>query len=416
MSKLLWRAALYGAVAVLPSVHASAQALTDLTAFNIKDGANPHGSLIADSKGNLYGTTLDGGAFKDGTVFELSPPAAGQTAWTETVLLSFNGTKTGEYPYGSLIADSAGNLYGTAEGGGAGGCGVVFELSPPAAGKTAWTETVLFSFNLNDGNAPEGSLIADSEGNLYGTTVEGGVPRGGVVFELSPPAAGQTAWTETVLYSFEASTGAEPSGSLLADSAGNLYGMTTAGGTFFDGIVFEISPPAAGQTAWTETVLTEFGGKNGSHPYGSLIADRQGNLYGTTTDGGTTARGKVSTRGTVFELTPPEAGQTAWTETILTSFDGTDGTVPEGSLIADSEGNLYGTTEAGGPFKHGTVFELTPPPAGQTAWTESVLASFNKTDGEGPIGSLIADGEGNLYGTTTDGGADHHGTVFKLMP
>jgi uncharacterized repeat protein (TIGR03803 family) len=344
------------ALAALCGYGGTAQAapkLKVLFSFTNQKGGSPEAGLISDGAGNLYGTTYQGGASYDGVVFELRPPAAGKTAWTETVLQSFNVTN-GQYPEAGLIADGAGNLYGTTFFGGANSDGEVFELSPPAAGRKAWTETVLFSFNSTDGLAPFAGLVADGAGNLYGTTPYGGVNGDGVVFELSPPAAGKTAWTETVLQSFNGTDGAGPEGGLIADGAGNLYGTTTGGGANSVGVVFELSPPAAGKTAWTETVLQSLNGTNGAKPQAGLIADSAGNLYGTTYTGG------ASNDGVVFELSPPAAGKTAWTETVLQSFNVTNGQYPEAGLIADGAGNLYGTTLLGGKHGEGVVFKLTP--------------------------------------------------------
>ena len=287
----------------------------------------------------------------------------------------------GARPQAGLIFDAAGNLYGTTFYGGSlscdrpSACGTVFELSPPAAGRTAWTEMVLHSFiNYTDGARPAAGLIFDAAGNLYGTTYEAGVSHYGTVFELSPPAAGRTAWTETVLHSFAGAGGAVPAAGLIFDSGGHLYGTTYVGGVSDYGTVFELSPPTAGRTAWTETVLHRFAGTDGTNPVAGLIFDAAGNLYGTTLGGG------VSDYGTVFELSPPAAGRTAWTETVLHSFAGTDGANPAAGLIFDAAGNLYGTAAWGGnpacplpppplasgglePFRGcGTMFELTPPP------------------------------------------------------
>ena len=225
---------------------------------------------------------------------------------------------------------------------------------------------------------------------------------------IDPPGAGQGGWTETVLQSFDGADGKNPYGRLLADGAGHLYGTTWAGGKRDGGVVFELSPPAAGQTAWTETVLLSFDGTDGEGPYAGLLADGAGDLYGTTGTGG--ANGD----GVVFELTPPAAGQTAWTETVLQSFDGADGAYSYAGLLADGAGDLYGTTYAGGANNEGVVFELSPPKAPHTAWAERVLQSFDGADGETLIGGLIADRAGALYGTTQQGGANDEGVVFEL--
>jgi uncharacterized repeat protein (TIGR03803 family) len=417
MVRLSWRTGIFVAIAVLPPAQASAEKLNVITSFSGNNGATPRGSLVTDAAGNFYGTTYGGGGgSSNGTVFELTPPEPGQTNWTETVLIAFKANK-GENPSGSLIADSAGNFYGTTMNGGTSGYGTAFEVMPPAAGQTTWTENVLTAFNNTNGAYPMGSLVADNAGNLYGTTSGGGDTQSctggcGTVFKLAPPGAGKKAWTETVLIAFNGANGDGPQGDLIIDGAGNLYGMTELGGANGFGTVFKLAPPAAGQTAWTETILSSFGGNDGEFPRGSLIADQAGNLYGETTQGG------VNAYGTVFELAPPAAGQTAWTFTVLNAFNGSDGANAHGSLIADGAGNFYGTTFSGGAHNIGTVFKLAPPAAGQTAWTETVLTAFVRKNGQYPAGSLIADSAGNLYGTAEYGGASkcHCGTVFEITP
>ncbi len=385
------------------STGAAAQALTTLHSFGGSDGAGPSAGLIADAAGNLYGTTADGGATTIcvptgcGTVFELTPTE------TLTVLHSFAVFGDGGVPLAGLIADAAGNLYGTTANGGASSRGTVFELTPTGAALT-----VLHSFSStgSDGANPSAGLIADAAGNLYGTTAFGGAgtncPSGcGTVFKLMPTG------TLTVLHSFGGSDGANPSAGLIADAAGNLYGTTADGGAGTNcpsgcGTVFELTPTG------TLTVLHSFTFSDGANPFAGLIADAVGNLYGTTISGG------VSGRGTVFELTP------TGTLTVLHSFTGSDGGFPSAGLIADATGNLYGTTSEGGAsancsvFGCGTVFKLTP------TGTLTVLHSFAGSDGETPSAGLIADAAGNLYGTTQYGGASTNcgasgcGTVFKL--
>ncbi len=370
-----------------------------LYSFGTKNGAHPEAGLVFDAAGNLYGTTIGGGAsHKKGTVFELTPQAGG--GWTEKVLHSFNGTD-GATPYAGLIFDAAGNLYGTTENLSTKNGGSVFELTPQAGG--SWTEKVLYSFNIN---GPHSGLIFDAAGNLYGTDGRGGTYGIGTVFELTPQAGG--GWTEQVLYTFNgtATDGASPYAGLISDAAGNLYGTTLEGGDSW-GTVFELTPQAGG--GWTEQVLHSFNAFNGTDgflPYAGLIFDAAGNLYGTTSGGGTFGGG------TVFELTPQSGG--GWTEQVLYSFNqnGTDGYTPEAGVIFDAAGNLYGTTYWGGTYDHGTVFELTAQAGG--GWTEQVLHSFNGTDGSHPNAGLIFDGVGNLYGTTSAGGTYDNGTVFEL--
>jgi uncharacterized repeat protein (TIGR03803 family) len=378
-----------------------------LCSFSNVRGANPAGALIADGAGGLYGTTFKGGATGNGVVFELAPAAA-KTAWTETVLFSFNGAN-GDQPFARLLADGAGDLYGTTSKGGSDNDGVVFELASPTAGKTAWAETVLLSFNGANGSLPSTGLTADGEGDLFGTTLGGGANGLGVVFELIPPLVGGRAWTQRILVSFTGANGLFPAGDLITDRAGNLYGTTEGGGANNNGLVFELSPPLAGGSAWTETVLFSFDKDDGEFPVGGLITDRAGNLYGVTQGGG------ANSDGVVFELSPAGPGKTAWTETVLHSFNAINAGNPSGALTADGAGNLYGTTRLGGVNDGGVVFELTPPKSGKAAWTETVVQSFSGPNGHGPQAGVIADGAGNLYGTTWTGGSDNDGVAFELM-
>jgi uncharacterized repeat protein (TIGR03803 family) len=404
----------------LTSPSASAQQLKVLGSFNNKNGTNPYAGLVSDAAGNLYGTTCCGGTHNYGTVFELSPKVGG--GWIEKILHSFNDNgKDGYAPGGNLIFDSAGNLYGTASGG-TGlckeetyviGCGMVFELMPQPNG--SWKEKVLHNFfnRGEQGLDPTGGLVFDSAGNLYGTTTYSGVPDGGgTVYELSPTAGGD--WTFAVLYYF--ATG-NPAGSLILDAQGNLYGTANYAGTYLYGMAYELSPSAGG--TWTETVLHSFdqnqAGTDGACPCSSLIFDSAGNLFGTTVRGGINDTGD----GTVFELSP--AGG-SWTETIIHNFDcHTDGCAPNAGLVFDAAGNLHGTTTNGGagscPYGNGcgTVFELSPQSGG--SWTETALHSFGAgAYGAIPFSNLILDAAGDLYGTTSKGGTSQYGTVFEITP
>ena len=406
----------------------AAWTLKVISSFNGTNGSIPTGGLIFDPAGNLYGTTAAGGKANAGTVFRLMPHNAGKTAWIETVLASFNGGSNGSRPYGAdLIRDMAGNLYGATEHGGKFGLGAVFKLALPAAGKIAWTETVLLSFSGgSNGSHPNGALISDATSNFYGTAQldgndtacpgnsgQGVLPGCGVVYKLTPPAAGGTAWTETVLAAFSGADGSHPQGALIFDAAGGLYGTTAAGGKTGAGTVFRLNPPAAGQTRWTKTILTAFNETDGSSPSANLIFDAAGNLYGTTYSGGTFGFG------TVFKLTPPAVGKTTWKKTVIASFNWTDGACPDGGLVFDAAGNLYGTTTEGGSSgaAEGAVFKLTPPRASNGAWTETVIAAFDgATYGSAPIRGLVFDKAGNLYGTASGYGPSGHGTVFELTP
>jgi uncharacterized repeat protein (TIGR03803 family) len=328
------------------------------------------------------------------------------------------GCPDGSGPTGTPILDAHGNIYGVTGGGGANNDGVVYEMTPNGG---TWSESVLYSFcsqsNCADGNQPHYPLVFDSQGNLYGTTVNGGTYNGGVVYELSPPPGGNGPWTETVLYNIcttsTCSAGSVFVGGLIIDSHGNLYGTASEGGTHSEGLVYELSPNGGG--SWTFTAIYNFcpqlGCPDGSGPQGSLIFDAQGNLYGTTTGGG------ANQAGTVFELSPGSGG--SWTETVLYSFCPVsgcpDGNAPQHNLVFDAQGDLYGTVLGGGANAYGGVFQLSP--SGGGSWTEQLIASFcpgpNCTNGYDPMG-LATDGH-NVFGVTAfGGGTANRGTVFEL--
>jgi uncharacterized repeat protein (TIGR03803 family) len=380
-----------------------------LLRFDGTDGAGPDSSLIFDTSGNLYGTAWAGGSSNFGTAFQLVPDGSG--GWHENVLYNFCSIATcldGETPTGGLILDSAGNLYGTATGGGTSGAsGVVFELSPGANG--TWTESVLHNFcqNCADGFQPRTGLIFDAAGNLYGATTSGGRCNFGTVFELTP--AGNGSWTEKLLHSFCYTDGGLPFGNLIFDSAGNLYGTTDVGGLHKNGceercgLVFELIPGTAGH--WKEHVLHYFDFENGAYPEASLIFDEHGNLYGTAAGGG------LKKKGLVFELTP--AAGNKWTETVIHLFDTVNSAAPVSTLVMDHAGNLYGTSYGG----YGIVFELSP--GRDATWIYTVLHSFRNKGGSNPVAGLVLDSFGNLYGTTAYGGLDNppgDGLIFEITP
>jgi hypothetical protein len=369
--------------------------------------------------------------------------AAARGASTEQVLYSFQGGTDGTYPAGGVVFDQSGDLYGATSEGGASSCspqaqcGTVFELTPGSGG---WTETQLYVFKgkaYNDGDAPSSGLILDQAGNLYGVTAYGGsgncVLSGtkggcGTVYELTPNGS---TWTETILYSFQGDKdGYFPAGNLVFDAAGNLYGATNFGGGYGDcnpiygycGTIFKLSPPSGNGGPWTETVLYRFkGGKDGAYPNGGLIFDNQGNLYGTTEFGGgsSACTWEEDGCGTVFELKPPTKKGGAWTESLLHRFKGyPDGHYPNGGLIFDKKGGLYGTTVSGGEGSSasGTAFQLKPPRRKGGAWAETILYTFTGgNDGGNPMAGLIFDEQGNLYGTDL-GGASYGGNVYELSP
>jgi uncharacterized repeat protein (TIGR03803 family) len=406
--------AIFATAALVEATHASAQE-TVLYNFDCgTDGCEPTANLIFDATGNLYGTSPYGGDYRNGVVFELSPQITG--GWGLSVLHSFNlNGGDGATVEAGVIFDSAGNLYGTTANGGAHNGGTVFELSPTADG--GWTEKLLHSFgNGLDGSVPNAGLIVDAAGNLYGTTTSGGVHHLGTAFELIPTGTGS--WTEKQLHNFSGSTdGAQPWAGLTFDSAGNLYGTASGGGPYNGGVVFELSPQTGGR--WSGKVLHSFGkvGANGvseTEPYAGVVFDQAGNLYGTTYYGG------IGGGGVVYELTRTSSG--AWKETTLHNFG--QGSAVKGGynlfggVVFDAAGNLYGTTAYGGSTADacgssgcGVVFQLSPSAGG---WSETVLETFNYTDGGHPFGYVAFDSSGNIYGTTTAGGSFIFGTVFKI--
>ena len=360
--------------------------------------------LIFDTAGNLYGTTSGGGAGTVGTVFRLSPN--GQGNWTASVLHSFaRDGHDGYEPLGGVTFDSSGELYGTTTQGGAQGGGTVFKLTPHANGK--WTETVIYSFG--NGNWPQSDLIFDSMGNLYGTTVYGGPDSAGTVFQLVPHGDGT--WTENQLFAFDNKNGYNPYAGVVFDTAGNLYGTTEFGGAGHRGVVFQLSPNGGG--GWTERVLHSFikGSLDGFQPIAGLTVDASGNLLGTTYRGG-----RHGDFGTVFKLTP--GGNGSWQETLLHSFDNNrkDGFAPTSGVTFDNAGNLYGTTAKGGANGgFGTVFKLTPSANGR--WSETILHSFGNDPGAStPVFGVVFDGSGNLYGPSLGSGQHPLGAIFEITP
>jgi uncharacterized repeat protein (TIGR03803 family) len=388
-----------GIVLVVSQIAAAlASAQTFAVMYNFagsSDGELPYAGLVRDSARNLYGTTIQGGdptctlPAGCGVVFKVDPSG------TETVLYKFTGGADGGHPQAALIRDTAGNLYGTTLYGGdlnceaPYGCGTVFKLSKD--GK----ETVQHRFTgTPDGAYPLGGVIQDSNGNLYGTTSVGGSSNVGTVFKLSQSGK------ETALHSFEGgpSDGAIPVFTgLIMDDKGNFYGVTEEGGASSAGVVYKLSKRGR------LTVLHSFtfGTADGSYPWGTPAMDKAGNLYGTTTSGGSAQDGvvwKVSNTGK---------------ETVLHNFLSypSDGAQPEAGVIMDVKGNLYGTTVFGGSSGDGSVYKL------NSKRVLTLLHSFSySTDGGNPVGGLIRDANGKLYSTAYQGGESGYGTVWKLTP
>jgi uncharacterized repeat protein (TIGR03803 family) len=382
------------ALAVSLGVAHAAPAYTVLYNFTgLADGGYPQSRLMQDTQGNLYGTTAAGGADLPvamqapsrvgppyGVVFRLAPDG------TETVLHAFGKGHDGADPQAGLVADAAGNLFGTTAGGGPSYNGTVFRLT--ASGR----EGILHDFSGGaDGAMPEGSLLRIAPDLYAGTTYAGGSAGGGTVFVVE----GRGHQYSSVFSFTGAPTGANPTGNLIAGDAGVFYGTAAGGGAAGNGVVFELN------SGYTETILYSFqGGTDGGEPYGGLVRDKAGNLYGTTYGGG------AANDGTVFRVTPQG------TESVLHSFAGDthDGGSPYAGLIRDEAGNLYGTTTGGGRKYRGTVFRLSP------AGKMTVLHSFAGPDGATPLAPLMRDSQGNLFGTTSLGGTSDAGVVFKITP
>ena len=402
----------------------AAGVLTTLYSFSGADGSSPNGTLFLAADGNLYGTTQGGGANGLGTFFAITPGGA---------LTSLHSIAPGEglYPQGPLTQGSDGSLYGTASAGGTSGLGVVFKVT------TAGSWTTLYSFAGTDGSGPAGGVAAGSDGNFYGVASAGGANGGGTVFRITPSGV------LTTLYSFAGSDGLTPSGGVTLAADGNFYGTTYVGGASY-GTVFRITPSGV------LTTLAVFNPGTGFWPRSNLVQESDGNFYGTTSNGGGFGKGTVFAiktdgtlttvasfpgpvqgagadsgivqaadgsfygetylggvygLGTVYRLTP------AGVLTILHSFaGGSEGALGFNALVQGSDGNFYGSTEAGGTSNKGTIFTMTP------AGGFTTLYTFTGPDGATPQSALVQGADGNFYGTTIGGGANGKGTAFVITP
>jgi uncharacterized repeat protein (TIGR03803 family) len=377
---------------------------TTLASFTDPGNGGPAAGLVMDAQGNLFGTTIgvglpffDGSPSSDGSVFEL--PSGSNTILT---LATFNlAGENGSAPQSSLIIDRTGNLFGTTPAGGNDSFGgTVFRVD----GATHELTDIVQTGRTSQTDTPAGSPLFDAQGNLFVAATNGGPSANGSVFKIALGAGARGTNVVSTVALFNGTNGLAPGGGLIADAQGNLFGTTMQGGPAFSaangtvgaGTVYEI-------TADTHTLLTlaNFVGSNGGFkPVGDLVRDKNGDLFGVTQFGGT------SGKGTIFEVV---AGSGKVTN--LASFDGTHGSEPLAGLLLDAQGNLFGTTSAGGTSDLGTVFELR---AGANAVT--TLFSFDKTNGPSPLGSLISDGHGHLFGTTETGGTAGEGSIFELTP
>jgi len=392
-------------------IRAAAQTFSVLHMFNGggHDGALPYSGVTLDAAGNLYGTTYYGGNEGWGVVYKLARTG---DHWAVTVINDFAASGGGNAPIGGVVFGANGTLYGTTTGHVycEMGCGAVFSLRPASSsGRTPaapWVLTPIHYFTGGpDGGVPlYGNLAVDASGNIFGTTSTGGTNSAGVVFQFEPAGQG---YTENVIQNFTGDNGYFPYGSVLADPDGNLYTTASAGGANGGGAVIEITPSGGG---WIGNVIYSFAASNdGWNPKAGLTRDRAGNLYGTTYSGDY----PDYSNGVVFELTRSNGH---WQETILKAFPYVPQQPPSGPIspvVLDSAGNLYGTTNGGGAFGWGTVFELSPSAGG---WTYRDLHDFSGADGTNPYGALAIDGNGNLYGTTSLGGTSCNcGTIWELQ-
>ncbi len=398
--------ALICAVVFTATMHA--QTFRVINNFAGSNGTNPI-SLTTDVAENMYGTTFYGGkygTFGPGTVFKLTHYGA---SWVQTTLYNFYGHSDGGNPWGGVTFGPDGALYGTASNGGMYGYGVVYKLQPPAAGcKTAlcpWVETVLYNFTgLDDGSDPQGNLVFDQAGTLYGTTLSGQSGSGsyGAAYKLSHSAGG---WNITVLHTFtNGDDGASPSNGVIFDQSGNLYGTTSAGGNHSYGVVYELSYGASG---WSETVLHSYAGGVDGQYGGGLAFDTHGNLFGFTGEGGS------SGWGIIYELEPAGGG---YSYNILYAFQPQLGGAPGNATVyplLDGAGNIFGNGTSGGTGNAGITFELQ---RAEGHWNFLVLHNFNGLDGYEPGGNMVFDAAGNLYGMTENGGSGSFGVVYEITP
>jgi uncharacterized repeat protein (TIGR03803 family) len=394
------------------AANAQSSAITVLHTFTGgSDGRNPLSGPIVGRDGSLFGTTNYGGTplpNGNGTIYRLTPPASTGESWTKTTLYSFNWAVDGGTPYAGLAEGANGVLYGTNYSGGPLGYGTVYQLAPPTAAGGDWTYSVLYNFTGGaDAGQPYSGLVIGPGGVLFGTT-QGGLSGAGSVFKLTPPSTEGGAWTETTLYAFTGGAdGKSPSDPYLHQKDGVIYGATVFGGAYGNGAIYSLTPQGEGQP-WKETVLYSFTSVNGTQPEVDAMGP-YGELYGTTNDFSTGADGSV------FELVPPVGPPYGWTYTLLYTFKGGDDGRAPSAVSLNAEGNLVGTSQQGGlqisPCGGGcgVLFEIVQPAASGEQWTEKTIYTFrNQSDGSNPQG-LIAQKNGVLYAVSS---GDDQGTTI----
>jgi uncharacterized repeat protein (TIGR03803 family) len=396
--------AVAGTAIFLLSLARISAATTDVIfSFEEAEGEYADTDLETDSAGNIYGTTVLGGDFGGGTVFQLRPTPDG---WVHTVLYSFTGGADGGEPYKGVTLDREGNLYGTAVTGGSGscegGCGVVYKLTNSGG---TWTQSVIHAFTGgDDGSGPGARVTVDQSENVYGMTPTGGAYGLGTIYKIHQAGG---AWDFRVIHAFTGGAdGGSGSAGRMILRKGRLYGAATTGGNYGGGVVFELTQ--SGVAGWHFRTIYSFQGQpDGSFPYGALLFDRSGNVYGTTYYGGANGIGAV------YKLSPRPVGE--WDENVIYSFqNGSDGNSPISNLVFDTVGNLYGTTSEGG-LGSGTIFKLSPIGVGQ--WTETIVHPFQgPPDGGFAYNGMVVDRFGNFYGATVHGGKNNDGCVYKFTP
>ncbi len=381
-----------------------AQTLTTLYSFcaqnNCADGQIPYTVLVQGRDGNFYGTTIEGGAYSEGTVYKITPGGTLTTLYSFCADFNDSSCLDGQSPDGNLVPGSDGNFYGTTYGGGANSSGTIFRITPRGS------LTTLYSFcaqsDCTDGSYPYAGLIQASNGNFYGTTYGGGTNGSGTVFRLTPSG------DLTTLYSFcsqiNCGDGEYPYAGLIQGNDGNFYGTTEYGGVRNHGTVFRLTP--SGDLTTLYSFCSQVNCGDGEYPVAGLIQASNGNLYGTTHEGGVTLSGG----GTIFKITPSGALTTVYS--FCSQAYCTDGHFPYAGLSQGSDGNFYGTTYSGGANFSGSIFKITPTGALTTVY--SFCAQDNCPDGNDPVAGLTQGSDGNFYGTTEDGGANQGGTVFRL--
>ena len=393
-------------VAAMLANQAGASNVRVVYSFGGGDGEYFDTELVMDKSGNLYGTSVQGGNFQSGNVFQLKPTRNG---WTLTVLYSFTGGLDGGQPYKGVTLDSRGNLYGTTVTGGTGGCeggcGVVYKLTHAHG---SWSQSVIYSFTGgSDGSGPGSPVVFDKQGNLFGATPVGGANGLGTIYQLKPKKDGT--WKLAVVHTFTGGNdGAGGSaGRLLFDIVGNIYGVATSGGAHGSGTAFELSSVQHGK--WKLKTLYAFKGQpDAGFPYGGLIFDSAGNLYGTTYYDG------KNDIGAIYELS--QVGG-KWKERVLHSFaGGSDGKQSISTMVSDGAGNLYGTTiEGGSGCDCGTIFKLAAGAKGTGKY--SVVYRFKGApDGSYLYAGMVPDATGSFYGITLQGGSANIGAIFKFIP